>query len=246
MPLVRDQAVVVRLTDYSETSQIAVVFTADAGLLHLIAKGARRGSKQRFAAGLDLLEWGDVSYAPPRGDASLATLTEWTQRDAFAGLRRDLLRLYCGLYAAEATVTLTEPGDPHPELFAALRDLLAALAGEASAPPLASQFQHALLRAIGLAPTLDRCVACGCTPAGGPIYFSATAGGALCRDCEMPYVEKRPMERELLAAQPGSGDAYAWFELLNYHLRHIAGRAFKSAPVLERELARRLRGARRN
>ena len=205
MPIRTDQAIVLRLTDYSETSQIATLFTAQNGLVRLIAKGSRRSTRKSFSAGLDLLEYGEVRYAPPRGDAGLGNLAEWTQRDTFSGLRADLLRQYGALYAAELTSKLTEEFDPHPGLFTALLDLLRQLADPADTAPTPGRptgtpaaivrFQAALLREIGYAPILRRCVACGKPRERGTrAYFSASAGGMLCGDCAVSYTHLRAHE----------------------------------------------------
>jgi DNA repair protein RecO (recombination protein O) len=247
MPVRTDLAVVLRLSDYSETSQIVTLFAARGGLVRLIAKGSRRGTRKRFAAGLDLLEHGEVSYTPPRGDAGLGTLTEWTQRDAFTDLRRDLLRQYGGLYAVELVAKLTEEYDPHPDLFDALLELLNRLAGQQSgaapsadtpAEPAAAivHFQSALLRAIGYAPVMRQCVNCGKPRVRGTrAYFSSSAGGLICRDCEMHHVEKRRISPAMLDGSPSARSAIEWFSLLDYHLTNIAGRSFASAQRL-REL----------
>jgi len=233
MAIRTDQAIVLRLSDYSETSQIVSLFTAGSGLARLIAKGVRRGTRKRFAAGLDLLEYGEVSYAPPRGAAGLGTLTEWVQRDAFAGLRGNLLCLYSGLYAAELVSALTEEYDAHPELFAALLATLRELAE--ARPPVATivRFQLELAAAIGYAPQLRECVGCGRPRTrGAPAYFSSTAGGLLCRDCEMHHVEKRRISPAMIDRGPQAGNFEQWFDLLDYHFSHVAGKAFKTAERL--------------
>jgi len=234
----KDLAVVLRLTDYSETSQIATLFGAEQGLLRVIAKGARRGTKTRFATGLDLLELGEIGFVPARGDAQLGTLTDWTQRETFTGVRRELVRLYGAMYATELIAALTEEADPHPELFDALLKLLRGLAGPPPAAPQIPIFQFALLAAIGYEPMLDACVSCQRPiPRGTPVYFSAGAGGFLCRDCEVTHVEKWHVSPRLVGTTVGSGVPSAWFDLLDYHLTHIAGRRFKTAPELARLLA---------
>jgi DNA repair protein RecO (recombination protein O) len=235
----QDQAVTLRLTEFSETSQIATLFTADHGLLRLIAKGARRSTRTRFAPGLDLLELGDLAFSPARGDARLGTLTEWRQRQAFIGLRREPLRLHAGLYAIELVAALTEEGDPHPTLFQALVHLLAKLAGPGPAEPQIPIFQTALLHAIGYLPTFDRCAACQRPPPRrGVLHFSAEAGGLLCRDCEGPYIDKQRMDSRLVGTTPETGPPMAWFTLLDYHLTQIAGQRFKTATALSEMLGR--------
>ncbi|TWT44274.1 DNA repair protein RecO [Phycisphaerae bacterium RAS1] len=236
MAIEQDQAVVIRLSEYSETSQIVALFTARLGHVRLIAKGARRSTKTRFSAGLDLLELGEAGFVLPRGEAGLGTLTAWTQCDAFSGLRRELSRLYGGLYVIELVWALTGEHDPHPELFDALVAALRGLAGDA--PPLEAvvAFQRQLLTAVGLMPEFDRCVSCGRAAGGGFAYFSSAAGGLLCRDCEMHQHEKRRV-----SLSPRTTDAAAlrtWFELLDYHARNVAGREFTAARQFVESVAR--------
>lgn len=232
-----DEGIVLRLTDFRETSQIAALFTAAHGQLRLIAKGARRGTKTRVAPGLDLLERGELSFLPPRGEAELGTLTEWVQRDAYAGLRRTPARLYAGFYAAEATLTLTEPGDAAAALYAGLRGLLESLAGDAEPGAALVAFQRTLLRAAGYAPHLESCVECGRAPRPGEAaYFGSAAGGLLCRDCEMHHMEKRRIADALRGTRAEGGAAVEWFALLDYHLTQVAGKRLRTAEPLERLL----------
>lgn len=246
MPTRDDRAIVLRLSDYSETSQIVSLFTAEAGLVRLIAKGSRRGTKKKFSAGLDLLEFGDVRYVPPRGDAGLGTLTEWTQRDLFSGLRRDLTRQYGGLYAVELVSRLTEEFDPHAGLFDDLLQLLRTLSdGDESesepgrrdiAAPIV-RFQAALLRSIGYAPIMRHCVDCGRKRVRGTAAcFSSTAGGYICRDCEPRRPEKRRISPTLLDNPRESQQPREWFPLLDYHLAIIAGAPLKTSATLLRLL----------
>lgn len=239
MPTQSDKAIVLRLTEYSETSQIVVLFSENRGLLRLIAKGARRSTKTRFSAGLDLLERGDLFYAPAKGDAQLGTLAEWTQRDSYSGLRRELVRLYAGLYAAELITVLTEPDDPHPELYMALVELLDALSSESPARPLVPQFQIDLLRAIGYLPDLSKCVDCGHAIRPRAVaYFGSPAGGLICRDCEVHHMDKQRVSPGIVGTEPQTGPPAAWFELLDQHLSHVAGRRFKTADQLRKLLGR--------
>ncbi len=237
MAAAHDEGIVLRLTDFRETSQIAALFTAAHGQIRLIAKGVRRGTRARVAPGLDLLERGELSFLPPRGEADLGTLTEWVQRDAFTGLRRDPARLYGALYAAEATLALTEPAEPAAVLYTGLRGLLENLAGKAEPAAALVAFQRVLLRAAGYAPHLESCVECGRPPRPGEAaYFSSAAGGLLCRDCEIHHVEKRRIADALRGTRPEDGPAVEWFALLDYHIAEVAGKRLRTADAVTRLL----------
>lgn len=247
MPLERDDAIVLRRLDYSETSQVLMVFCRVHGPQRLIAKGIKRGTKTRVAVGVDLLECGTVVYSRrPGSEGHLGTLTEWRQVDLFDHIRRDLPRWYAAQYAAEVTAQLTEEADPHPALFDALRAFLAALASD---DPLAALVGYLLdlLREIGLTPQLHACVGCEREfDAGEPVFFTSRQGGVLCRDCEPAAVEKRRVRDAglpLLRGESSSGAAAALaaFDLLDYHLTETMARP----PKLSRPLRDALATARR-
>jgi recombinational DNA repair protein (RecF pathway) len=53
-------------------------------------------------------------------------------------------------------------------------------------------FQFVLLREVGLRPVADRCANCKTpfSPDWRQAYFSSTANGLVCRDCEMSYPDR--------------------------------------------------------
>lgn len=240
VPSCSDHAIVLRLADYSETSQVVTFFAAEYGLARVLAKGVRRSTRRRFAVGLDLLEYGEVSFLPARGDAQLGTLTDWLQLDSFGGLRRDLSRLYAALYAAELTEALTQEHDPHPGLFAALKFAMAGLAGDAAPLATAVEFQGRLLTEIGYAPNLSGCAVCGKvrTPGSGA-YFSSRAGGLLCRNCARDDRERVRVSARLLDSSPIGANASGWFGLLHRYLMYVGSREFRTGRTLERLLTAR-------
>jgi DNA repair protein RecO (recombination protein O) len=260
--LVKDIAVTLRRLDYSETSQILVMFTREHGQQRLIAKGIKRSTKTRTAVGIDLLELGRAVFSLRSGkEDNLATLTEWRQEDTFPHLRRDLARLYAAQYAAEVTSQLTEVHDPHPGLFDALAAFLQGLAGgvAADAPvgrraeplPMLNAYLWKMLTEVGLQPELTRCVGCGRDVRGDRVlYFSSRQGGAVCRDCEPAAVEKRRLRLDVPAAllaehnreRPSPtpardiGVAAAAFDILDYHITEIMARPPRLSSMLRAAL----------
>lgn len=226
MPLIRDDAVTLRRLDYSETSQILALMTREHGHIRAIAKGVRRNTKTRFNPGIDLLEVGTVVLSV-RGEhpAGLVTMTEWKQTRAMSGLRAALGRLHAGQYVAEVSAALTQEWDPHLQLFDAIVETLQRLADGESVLLAVAEFQWRLLTSIGSAPRMDACVACG--RSASLTHFSAFEGGMICRSCRPRLAEKRAVtERTWLSLRDGRLDPpLGPFNLLNYYISHLMGRA---------------------
>ncbi|MCZ6698835.1 MAG: DNA repair protein RecO [Planctomycetota bacterium] len=244
MASVKDVAIVLRRLDYSETSQVLAMLTREHGQQRLIAKGIKRSTKTRTAVGIDLLELGNLVYTrrPGRED-TLGTLIEWRQRENFAHLRRDLVRLYAAQYAAEVSSHLTEIHDPHPALFDALERLFVRLATDDAVAELGA-FLWRMLKEIGLQPQLFHCVNCKRSVEREPeLFFSTRLGGAVCRDCESAAVEKRRIDPAILGClaeyaghRLDSAPAFdrrtdkharAVFDVLDYHLTETIGRRLR-------------------
>lgn len=253
MSVTRDQAVVLRRLDYSETSQVLALFTRDHGKVRAIAKGIKRGTKTRFAVGIDLLDIGHVLFTD-RVDRRerLATITEWKQSLSLSGLRESLPRIQAAQYCAEITAALTEDWDPHVELFDALVEALHALAESTEPLSRVVRYQTLLLDAIGSLPRFDACVQCERDT--DLTHFSSFDGGMVCRHCESNQVEKRlvsaPTAHRLQAwAVPGASlgeapvaDLRGPFSLLNYHLSHLIGHEPALATALVPKIVQRTTG----
>ena len=197
--LKKDLAICIRAVDYSETSQILTLFTREAGKLSAIAKGSKR-AKSAFDGPVELFAHGKIVYAGS-GRQKLATLTEFQQQIPFSFLTRNLFALHCASLAAELVNSMTDDCDPHPELFDALieflentdhvqndsRDMLALLI----------LFQLTLLKEAGLMPILSHCANCRTRYAEHgtqhQFYFSSSANGLICRDCEPAFPDKIPV-----------------------------------------------------
>ena len=232
MTMIHDDAIVLTRLDYSETSQVIVLLTREHGKVRAIAKGIKRGTKTRFAVGIDLLDVGHVVLSNRHGSSeALAIATEWKQTRSLAGLREKLFRIYAGQYAAEVTSRLTEDWDPHADLYEALLSMLTTLADAPEALAPLVRYQSVLLDSIGSGPRFDGCVLCGRTE--DLTHFSSFEGGVVCRHCEPGRVEKwqvsmRTLEilRAFQANQGAatSGSLAGSFGTLNYHISHLMGR----------------------
>jgi|CXWL01.1.fsa_nt_gi DNA repair protein RecO (recombination protein O) len=233
MPLIRDAAVVLGRLDYSESSQILVLFTREHGKVRVIAKGAKRSTKTRFAPGVDLLDIGTVVFSVRHERAEgLATLTEWKQTQSLSALRERLDRINAAQYAAETTARLTEDWDPHADLFDELIDTIKDLSESKDVLKRVVRYQLVFLDKIGSLPRFDACVSC--ERDAELTHFSSFEGGLICRSCEVGRVEKweiAPSTIELLNRSDGDAapilskerDSQSAFSVLNYHIAHLMG-----------------------
>src|SRR5262245_18724453 len=161
-------ALVVRTTDWSETSRIATFWTREFGKVRALAKGGRR-LKSNFETALDLLTVCSMVFIR-KSSGGLDLLTEAQVVERFPRLRTDLGALYSGFYVAELLSDWTQDYDPHPALFdaaiAALRDFGAA---GMSVPLRLAGFELAMVQELGYGPILDVCAACARPFAGGEL-----------------------------------------------------------------------------
>jgi DNA repair protein RecO (recombination protein O) len=177
-------ALVVRATDWSETSRIATLFTREFGKVRALAKGGRR-LKSSFEIAFDLLTVCEIVVIR-KHSGGLDLLTEARLVEKFPALRADLPELYCGYYIAELLADGTADYDPHPALFDAAVAILRDLAENPKLrPSRLGAFELVWLRELGYSPRLDGCAACG-TPLPETVTrvrFSPAAGGLVCSSC---------------------------------------------------------------
>lgn len=203
-----------------------VFFGREFGKIRAIGKGLKRGTRNRFAAGIDLLEIGRLVVTSRQVPCdTLATLVEWKQVRLLSGLRERLPRIYAAEYVGEITSHLTEDWDPHPDLFDAMVAVLADLAiAQDVLPPLVSYLLR-MLAAIGAIPQFGACVLCG-RPA-DLTHFSSFEGGVVCKHCEPVQIEKREISNatlDVLQGHPNQNSMEGAFDVLDYHVAHLMGR----------------------
>jgi len=201
--LQKDKAVCLRRSDFSETSQVTLLFARQAGRFGAIAKGSKR-PKSSFDGPIEIFAFGDIVFSPARS-GNLATLTEFTTRPLFFHSQANLFTLNSALFAAELIEAFTEDYDPHAELFDALVEFLDNVQradSELQALALLVLFQLTLLKEIGSQPVLSECANCN-RKFGvdwNEIYFSSSANGLVCEDCEQAFTDKLKLSQPCAAS----------------------------------------------
>jgi recombinational DNA repair protein (RecF pathway) len=116
------QAICLRQSDWSETSQLATLLTREHGVVRGIAKGSHRWNAP-FSGGLEVLTRGEVGlFIKPARELQL--ISEWDLQETFpAG--RHVWRTHCmHLLAVEVALRLVPSGPESQQPFESLLSLL--------------------------------------------------------------------------------------------------------------------------
>jgi DNA repair protein RecO (recombination protein O) len=190
-------AIVLRVIEFGETSQVVHIATPDHGFVATLAKGAH-SSRGAFQGGVPLGVLGVAEVAPRRGELQL--LRSFRVTDGLAGLRDALPRFEAGTRILGLLRELEKPDLAAPALFLAGASALKAVA--TSSPDAAELweqvFEARALAASGHRPHLATCIACG-EELGAAAVFSPAAGGTVHDRCHGGGARLR-LAPEVLAA----------------------------------------------
>ncbi len=251
--LTSDIAICIRAIDYSETSQIVTLFTRSSGKIRAIAKGSKR-AKSAFDGAIEVFSYGKIVFVDSKKE-KLATLTEFEQQPAFTPAGDDLFALNCCLLGTELLSNLTNDYDPHPGLFDSFLQFLKntneqQVKGMDKRATLALLilFQLALLKEAGLQPILNYCVNCKTKFENRvpdirhpveriDLYFSSSANGLVCKDCEVSFPDKIRLSKNAarcltnlkMLAETNKKTLNEVENVLVHHFTEVLGRAPKMA-----------------
>jgi DNA repair protein RecO (recombination protein O) len=240
-------ALVLRSTDWSETSRISTLWTREFGKVRALAKGGRR-LKSAFESALDLLTVCSIVLLR-KSSGGLDLLTEAQVVERFGRLTTDLPALYAAYYIAELLADWTEDFDPHPTLFEeALATLRMLGQPDVLTGPRLARFEMVLLRELGYSPALQQCAVCASAVGGDRLGFSAAAGGVVCAACQRAARDGRPLPVAAwqalvqLSELGGPGDAWRQVrdtavraevrQVLNHYVTYLMGRRPRLLPYL--------------
>jgi DNA repair protein RecO (recombination protein O) len=181
--VIRTDAIVLHAFDYRETSRIVRLATREAGVVSVIARGAKR-TGGKFGQGMDLFTSGaaQIVLHPTR---DLHTLSAFDATRARPGLAASLARFGAAAALSELGMRCAPEdggGAIHDVLVAGFDAVSVAEAHEVI-PRTVSAAWH-LAEALGFAPTLEHCAACHeALDREESVRFAPRAGGALCARC---------------------------------------------------------------
>ena len=200
MAVYRSKGIVLRSIRYGEADRILDLYTQDAGLVSVIAKGIRR-TKSRFGGRLEPLSCVDFLAYEGR---TLDTVTQVEVLRSFHGVRENLESLEAA-GGMVANVRAFSGGDEADRrVFNLLYHTLDALETRTEdTTSIEAAFSLKLSILAGYTPRLDACISCEKDPEeaeGDFPYFAPSLGGVLCADCRPAAADSFPLPPDTLVA----------------------------------------------
>jgi DNA repair protein RecO (recombination protein O) len=188
----KSRGIVLRSIRYGEADRILDLYTADRGLVSVIAKGIRR-TKSRFGARLEPLAC--VEFLAYEG-RSLDTITQVETLNSFHRVREHLPRFEAAGGMVAAVRALSGGDEADRRVFNLLYHGLSNLEDKTSGFSTAeAAFGLKLSTLAGYAPELEVCINCNTPPedAEANPYFAPSLGGVLCSDCRAAASDSFPL-----------------------------------------------------
>jgi DNA repair protein RecO (recombination protein O) len=171
-------AIVLRRTDFRESSRIVTCFTRDHGCIAGLAKGAHRPDSV-FCGRLDFLNEVRATFGPDRGGLRLLVRAELVrERRAL----REPVRFLAASHLAQLCELAVPDARPAPELYELLAGGLALIerCPESTLGQVVLGLELRHLEIVGALPDLDRCSTCSAPLAAGA-YRNEAEPGLVCR-----------------------------------------------------------------
>ena len=231
MSLVVTDAVVLHAMDYLDSSRILRLSTRAAGVVAVLARGARR-ARNKFGSSLDLFVQG-TAHIQVKPSRDLQTLVNFDITRSRSALSLDLERFSAASAFAELTLRVAQDA-AHEALFDLVTSTLDAVAG-ASADTIRTEAIGGcwrLVAELGFAPVLERCCMCHAEVGqGDDLAFSYAGGGIVCQRCvrtvapdrQLPATARQAIRSWLAgdtAHVPGEPERRAHLRLLREFASH--------------------------
>ncbi|MFH1478022.1 MAG: DNA repair protein RecO [Verrucomicrobiota bacterium] len=201
--IIKTQAIVLRMSPFSETSRVVLWLTHDYGKIATIIKGAHR-RRSPFVGQVDLFYTCEL-LVYLRVFRGLHIVKECSPLKPRTPLRSRWRSTACASYFTELVARISPLNAPHPELFRLLDMALDYFADQSALELGLFWFELKLMQIMGLSPQLKECLVCHhpLKTDGRPSYargategrrepalgareasvFSCVRGGVLCKTC---------------------------------------------------------------
>lgn len=177
MQKVKVKGIVIKDTDYSESSKVLNVLTLEYGMIGIISKGCRSlKSKLRSVSSKFTYGYFYINYKPD----GLSTLLEVDVLNDFKCIKTNLSKIGYSSYLIDFARQVVKDTDDK-SVFNILEAALLKIEDGFDPGIITNIVELKYLAFLGVSPTLDRCALCSSKK--DIITVSSDAGGYLCKNC---------------------------------------------------------------
>lgn len=173
----RIEGIVIKETNYGETSKILNILTKEYGMIGVISKGGR-SLKSELCSLSNKLTYGyfNVYYKPDK----LSILKSIDLIDSFKEIRRDILKISYAGFILELTDQVYKQNN-EPEIYELFKSSLIKINEGLEASVITNILELKYLNFLGVTPVIDSCALCGAT--NSIKTLSVKRGGYICSSC---------------------------------------------------------------
>jgi len=196
MSIQKTEAIILRKSEFRETSLIINFYSRDYGKLSGLLKGIRK-EPAKFASNVEPFSFNEIIFYR-KTKSELHLVTQADMRDNFEGIRRDLTKVGLATYMMDLVGALMPQEDKNDAVFALTLDCLNELKGSCNPDKIMTIFKIKMLALSGFKPHFDSCVSCQ-DRVMGQSRFSLILGGLLCPRCFSKDTTSRSIFRGTVA-----------------------------------------------
>jgi DNA repair protein RecO (recombination protein O) len=197
MSIHKTEAIVLRRTDFRETSLIVNFYTRDFGKISGILKGIRL-QPQKFTSTVELSSYNDIVFYKKSG-AAIYLVSACDLKDKFFNIRNNMAKAAISAFMMELISIVMQPEDRNEEIFNLAINALKELETTQRPDKIATIFKIKMLALSGFKPHFDSCVYCS-DRIMGQSKFSLSMGGLLCPKCYFKDLSARSIFRGTIAS----------------------------------------------
>lgn len=193
--------IILRKYDTGETDRIYTAYTLEAGKIRALAQSVRK-PQSKLAGNLENFSRVDLWVARKKGMGRIAgVVTE----NNFPALRKSLEVLESAFVGSRFLERLVDFEEKDAEVFFLTRSFLETLDGLAKQTDITANlklitaaYKIKLLDALGYQIAADACAKCSNRLSAEGNFFSAQAGGFLCRNCQAEFADRIRTENDAI------------------------------------------------
>lgn len=182
MESIKTKGLIIKSSDYGESSRMITVFTEDMGIISAGVFGAH-SKKKGLGASSRIFTYGEFLLKESQGRLRAE---EIAVKEGFFPLCEDIVKLAAAVYFADLAYAAVGTHNKDKGVLRLLLNTIYAMCYNDVDPDTAKTvYELRLAGEGGYLPVLDICAACSCEP-DGELYFDIERGGILCHNCRRP------------------------------------------------------------